>query len=29
VELENPETVRGLTLSSYGLPALINDRMSF
>lgn len=29
VELENPETVRGLTLSTYGLPALINDRMSF
>ena len=29
VVLENPETVRGLTLSSYGLPALINDRASF
>lgn len=29
VELENPETVRGLSLSSYGLPALINDRASF
>ena len=29
VELENPETVRGLTLSGYGLPALINDRASF
>jgi len=29
VELENPETVRGLTLSTYGLPALINDRESF
>ena len=29
VELENPETVRGLTLSTYGLPALINDRVSF
>jgi hypothetical protein len=29
VELENPETVRGLTLSTYGLPALINDRASF
>ena len=29
VELENPETVRGLSLSSYGLPALINDRAGF
>ncbi len=29
VELENPETVRGLTLSTYGLPAMINDRASF
>ena len=29
VELENPETIRGLTLSAYGLPTLINDRASF
>jgi type II secretory pathway pseudopilin PulG len=29
VELINPETVRGLTLSSYGVPALINARTSF
>ena len=29
IELENPETVRGLSLSTYGLPALINDRASF
>ncbi len=29
VELENPENVRGLTLSSYGVPALINTRASF
>lgn len=29
VELENPENVRGLTLSSYGVPALINARTSF
>jgi type II secretory pathway pseudopilin PulG len=29
VELENPETVRGLTLSSYGVTALVNDRTSF
>lgn len=29
VELENPETVRGLTLSTYGLPTMINDRASF
>ena len=29
VELENPETVRGLTLSSYGVPTLINGRASF
>jgi prepilin-type N-terminal cleavage/methylation domain-containing protein len=29
VELESPENVRGLTLSSYGVPALINARGSF
>ena len=29
VELINPENVRGLTLSSYGVPALINNRSSF
>ncbi len=29
VELESPETVRGLTLSAYGVPALINSRASF
>lgn len=29
VELENPETVRGLTLSAYGVPVLINARASF
>ena len=29
VELENPAGVRGLTLSVYGVPALINDRASF
>ena len=29
VELDNPENVRGLTLSTYGLPALINARTSF
>ena len=29
VELENPERVRGLTLSAYGVPALINQRASF
>ena len=29
VELDNPENVRGLTLSSYGVPALINARTSF
>ena len=29
VELESPENVRGLTLSSYGVPALINARASF
>ncbi len=29
VELENPEEVRGLTLSSYGVTALINSRASF
>jgi prepilin-type N-terminal cleavage/methylation domain-containing protein len=29
VELINPEKVRGLTLSSYGVPALINARTSF
>ncbi len=29
VELINPENVRGLTLSSYGVPALINARTSF
>lgn len=29
VELENPADVRGLTLSSYGVPAFINTRTSF
>ncbi len=29
VELDNPEAVRGLTLSAYGVPALINGRSSF
>jgi type II secretory pathway pseudopilin PulG len=29
VELDNPENVRGLTLSTYGVPALINARTSF
>lgn len=29
VELENPEDVRGLTLSTYGVPVLINSRASF
>lgn len=29
VELDNPDSVRGLTLSSYGVPALINARTSF
>ena len=29
VELENSESVRGLTLSVYGVPALINERRSF
>ena len=29
VELLNPETVRGLTLSAYGVPALINTRAGF
>ena len=29
VELESPENVRGLTLSSYGVPVLINARASF
>jgi prepilin-type N-terminal cleavage/methylation domain-containing protein len=29
VELENPDNVRGLTLSSYGVPALINTRAGF
>ncbi len=29
VELDNPENVRGLTLSAYGVPALINARTSF
>jgi len=29
VELSNPENVRGLTLSTYGVPALINSRTSF
>lgn len=29
VELENPEQVRGLTLSVYGLPVLVNGRASF
>ncbi len=29
VELVNPENVRGLTLSSYGVPAFINSRSGF
>ncbi|MBI2515403.1 MAG: hypothetical protein HYV95_00670 [Opitutae bacterium] len=29
VELENPEEVRGLALSAYGLPVLVNGRASF
>jgi hypothetical protein len=29
IELENPGKVRGLTLSAYGVPALINARTSF
>ena len=29
IELENPADVRGLTLSSYGVPAFINARTSF
>jgi type II secretory pathway pseudopilin PulG len=29
IELENPENVRGLTLSAYGVPALINARSGF
>jgi hypothetical protein len=29
IELENPGNVRGLTLSSYGVPELINARLSF
>lgn len=29
VELDNPEHVRGMALSTYGLPVLINDRQSF
>ena len=29
VELDNPENARGLTLSAYGVPALINSRTSF
>lgn len=29
VELDNPDHVRGLTLSAYGVPALINARTSF
>lgn len=29
VELDSPDIVRGLTLSSYGVPALINARTSF
>jgi len=29
IVLENPGNVRGLTLSVYGVPALINSRMSF
>ena len=29
IELENPADVRGLTLSAYGVPALINTRTSF
>ena len=29
VELENPEQVRGISLSKYGVPVLINGRASF
>jgi hypothetical protein len=29
IELENPDQVRGLTLSAYGVPTLVNDRTSF
>jgi prepilin-type N-terminal cleavage/methylation domain-containing protein len=29
IELENPEAVRGVTLSIYGVPALVNGRTSF
>lgn len=29
VELDNPADVRGLTLSTYGVPALVNGRTSF
>lgn len=29
VELENPEQVRGISLSQYGVPVLINSRASF
>jgi hypothetical protein len=29
IELVNPADVRGLTLSSYGVPAFINARTSF
>jgi prepilin-type N-terminal cleavage/methylation domain-containing protein len=29
VELENPESVRGLALSAYGVPALVNARTGF
>jgi prepilin-type N-terminal cleavage/methylation domain-containing protein len=29
VELENPEAVRGLALSTYGVPALVNARAGF
>lgn len=29
VELDNPEAVRGLSLSTYGVPTLVNSRASF
>jgi type II secretory pathway pseudopilin PulG len=29
VELENPEAVRGVTLSTYGVPVLVNSRAGF
>jgi hypothetical protein len=29
VELESPEQVRGISLSAYGVPVLVNSRASF